>query len=126
MMHPFRKVWKKLLVLFIAGVALFFLFSRSVKGRGAYFVSDLFFAVSSVYLCAGLVIWIKNLGMFNTLKYGFKQLVNVIRGRREPAQDRMAGGYLEYVKSRPVLLDAPWMFLCFGVFLALSVLVSFF
>ena len=125
-MQPFRKVWKKLLVLFMAGIALFFLFTGAVRGKGTNFISNMFFAVSSVYLCAGLVIWIKNLGMFNTLKYGFRQLVNVIRGKREPAKDRMEGGYLEYVKSRPILLDAPWMFIGFGAFLALSIIVSLF
>ena len=123
-MQPFSKVWKMLLVLFAAGIALFFLFSGSIRGRGAVYYSNLFFTVSSVYMCVGLVIWVHNVGMFNTLKYGMKVFVRLFRGKREEVNDRLKGGYLEYVDSRKKAADAPWMFLMFAVFLTLSILVS--
>ena len=124
-MQPFRKVFKKALVLLVAAIVLFLLFAKKAKHSGIHYFSDMLFMVSTVYLVAGLYNLIWNLGMFNTFKYGMRQFFSLITGRKEKVSDKMEGGYLEYVRSRPVKEGTQWMFLLAAFFLIFSVLVSF-
>ena len=119
-----KRLWKRALLLCTVGAALSFLLKASLgKPDGAFF-SDLFFTISSLFLFVGLWGLIKNLGTFNSLKFGFKSLILMFRGKRETPKDKMVGTYLEYVQSRPRDQDAPWMMAFALVFLLLSALAS--
>ncbi len=121
---PGRRFWKRALLLFAAGLAVSLLLTAfRGKPEGA-FLSDLLFCAGSAYLIAGLWGWLKNLGAFNSLVYGTRSLLRMYRGRRETPRDKMAGGYLEYVQSRPRDKDAPWLTAFASVFLLLSALAA--
>lgn len=124
-MLSLKRIWKKALLLCLGGVALSVLMAFMRGSIGATFVSDLFFNICAMFFIAGLCGLVKNLGMFNSMKYGTRSLVNMFRGdKREEPEDKMVGGYLEYVRSRPKTKDVPWMMAFAGIFLALSVLAS--
>ncbi len=63
------------------------------------------------------------MGIFNSLVYGTKSLVRVIRNRWKPSQEER-DGYLEYVRSRPHHAGVPTMMLLAACFAALSVIVA--
>ncbi len=119
-----KNVWKKAAILCVAGIALAGVRKATAGSADGMFFSDMLFTVGSVFLCFGVGGLVKNLGAFNSLKYGTKCLINMFRNKRQEPSDKMAGGYLEYVKSRPKSKDVPWMMGFAAVFLSLSVLTS--
>lgn len=119
-----RNVWKKVVLLCAVGVALSFIRKLIFGSAQGAFLSDMLFTAGSVFLCFGLGGLVKNMGMFNSLKYGTKCLINMLRNKRQEPADKMKGGYLEYVKSRPKSRDVPWMMGFAAVFLILSALAA--
>ena len=119
-----KRIWKKAAALCAVGIAITFLM-KLISGTGSrFFLTDALFTIGSVFFCFGLIGLVKNLGVFNSLKYGTKSLFRMFLGKREEPEDRMAGGYLEYVKSRPKTKDVPWLMAFSAAFFVLSVLVS--
>ena len=119
-----KKIWRKAAALCAVGVALSLLRRVTLGMAPGAFLTDTLFTVASVFFCAGLIGLIKNLGMFNSMKYGTKSLIRMFRGEKQKPEDKMAGGYLEYVNSRPKTKDVPWLMGLSAVFLVLSVLCS--
>lgn len=119
-----KRLWKRALLLSAIGAVLSALMRVSLGKQNGVFFSDLFFTISSVFLLVGLWGNIKNLGTFNSFKYGFKSLILMLGGKRAIPKDKMTGAYLEYIQSRPRDGDAPWLMAFAFVFLLLSVLAS--
>ncbi len=110
-------------MLVIIGVAASF-FARNNNGAsGLRLASDALFAVSMAFFCWGLICLVRNMGMFDSMVYGTKSLVRLLRNRWKPSQDQ--DGYLEYVRSRPRRAGVPVMMTLAAVFAALSVGISF-
>lgn len=119
-----KRLWKRALLLFTIGAALSVLLQTYMKKPASTFLSDLLFTIASVFLVAGLWGLINNLGAFNSLKYGTRSLIRMLKGKRDTPRDKMAGGYLEYVQARPKDEDAPWTLLFAFAFLCLSALAA--
>lgn len=124
-LESLKRIWKKALLLFGVGTAIAVFFQFAFSKANALFLPDLFFSVASVFLIAGLWNLIHNLGMFNSLKYGTKSLIALYRNKRmKPPEDKMAGGFIEYVNSREKRTDVPGLMLLALLFFALSMLTS--
>ena len=121
---PGKRIWKKALLLGVIGVALWAVPHLAYRRVAPVFLSDVLFSVGSVFLVAGLWGVVKNMGMFNSMKYGTKSLLRMFRGKREQPKDKMMGGYLEYVRSRPKDKEAPWLVAMAALLLLLASLAS--
>ncbi len=120
-----KGLWRRALLLLAVGAGASGLLLTTKAGTNASYTADLLFIIGSVFLVAGIWGVMKNLGTFNSTKYGTKSLLNMLRGRRETPNDKMMGGYLEYVQAAPKDKDALWLLLFAFAFLFLSVVISF-
>ncbi len=115
---------KELISLIFTGVVLSILLKQTFHLSGWRFVSDLFFALGMVCLVYGLYRQINNLGVFNSLKYGFRTVVRIILNKK-PASGEIKTGYFEYVKSRPKHGSVPGILVISAGFLFISVIMAF-
>lgn len=120
-----RKWLKKSMWLLGLGLMISFLMQAALKRPAGVFLSDLFFTTGSVFLLAGLWGVVKNMGAFNSMKYGTKSVLRMLRGQREDPQDKMLGGFLEYVQAQPRDLSAPWTTALAVLFILISICISF-
>jgi hypothetical protein len=121
---PGTKIWKRALLLSAVGIGLTWLPRLFSRRAGALLLPDVLFTVGSVFLVVGLWGLIKNMGTFNSMKYGTKSLLRMFQGKREQPQDKMAGGFLEYVNSRSRDREAPWLVAIAAVLMVLSAVAS--
>lgn len=119
-----RKRLKKTMWLLDVGLAISLMMQAAMKRPVGVFLSDLFFTIGSVFLVAGLWAVVKNMGAFNSMKYGTRSLFRMLRGQRDAAKDKMLGGFLEYVQAQPRDPHAAWLTAMAVVFILFSVAVS--
>lgn len=119
-----KNVWKKIVLLFTVGLVVSVVRMGVTGAAEGTYLTDALFTIGSVFLFFGLGGLVKNLGMFNSLKYGTKCLLHIVQGKRHVASDQMVGGYMEYVKSRPKAKDVPWTLACAAAFLIFSALFA--
>ncbi len=124
MLLSLKNIWKKAAILCAVGVALSLLREMLISPAPGMLLTDTLFAIGTVFFCFGLGALVRNLGVFNSLKYGFKSLFNMFRGKRQEPEDKMVGGYLEYIKSRPKSKDVPWIMAFAAAFFVLSLLAA--
>ena len=121
---PGKRIWKRALLLSAIGAGLSWL-PHLYNGRArTVSLSDVLFTIGSVFLVAGIWGVVKNMGVFNSTKYGTKSLLRMFGGKREEPEDKMLGGYLEYVQSRPRDKEAPWLVAIAILLIVLSGLAS--
>ena len=120
-----RKWLKKSMWLLGLGLMISFLMQAALKRPAGVFLSDLFFTTGSVFLLAGLWGIVRNMGAFNSMKYGTKSVLRMLRGQRDVPQDKMLGGFLEYVQAQPRDLSAPWTTALAVLFILISICISF-
>jgi len=108
---------KKKLLRFLIGFALSLLLALGIYALQASFrdtaaeldaiLCDVTFAVGVIFLCAGLLVGMTNLGVFDMLAYGMVSFFNLF-AKREPGK-RLAD-YLEYREAKKAA-SLPWLFL---------------
>ena len=119
-----KKRWKKIVSLVIIGVAVSFVVRSKTGTSGLLFAADMLFAVSMAFFCWGLLCLIRNMGMFDSMVYGTKHLIRLLRRNWKPSRNK-EDGYLEYVRSRPRRAEVPTMMLLSVAFVVLSIILSF-
>lgn len=124
MINRLYRAWKKIAILLCVGFVMSFFLKARLNLSGVAFLSDMFFTVSMVFFL--YVLWevVNNMGIFNSLKFGTKSFVRLIKSKLGPSE-QVKQEYVDYVSSRPRRGDIAELLLCGGVLLALSVLISF-